>query len=335
MQGSASRLLLLASCILLLASCRFPGSVRPTVKIGLVAPFEGHYRYVGYDVIYAVRLAVREVNATGGVGGYSIELVAYDDAADPAMALEQARKLAIDPQVVAVIGHFRPKTTAAAEDAYAEVGIPLVSLGLIALYADTSADELLRYLDEAELDSVALVTEGGPLGLALQHDARIGSVVSLQDADWLEHVLISDAAICDAEPVTAGEVVQALREAGWEGVFLGGPELAAADFAAVAGDAAEGARFVTPWPFPRDVPDSANFVAAYQAMGPHVEPPGPLALPAYEATWRVLEALERDIVAHGTPTREGMTATLAEVESSGTPLYWYYVGEDGVPSYMP
>ncbi len=335
MQGSASRLLLLAFCILLLASCRFPGTVRPTVKIGLVAPFEGRYRYVGYDVIYAVRLAVREANAAGGVGGYSIELVAYDDVADPAMALEQARKLAIDPQVVAATGHFRLETTAAAADAYAEVGIPLVSPGLIAPYADTLTDELLRYLDEAELDSVALVTEGGPLGLALQHDARVGSVVSPQDADWLERVLTSDAVVCDAEPVTAGEVVRALREAGWEGVFLGGPELAAADFAAVAGEAAEGARFVTPWPFPQDMPGSADFVAAYQAMGPHVEPPGPLSLPAYEATQQVLAALERDIAAHGAPTREGMAAALGEVESSGTTLYWYHVGEDGVPTYMP
>ena len=60
--------------------------VRPTVKIGLVAPFEGRYRYVGYDVFYAVRLALQEVNAAGGVGGYHVELVAYDDGADPAMA---------------------------------------------------------------------------------------------------------------------------------------------------------------------------------------------------------------------------------------------------------
>jgi ABC-type branched-subunit amino acid transport system substrate-binding protein len=330
-----SRLLPLASCFLLLISCRFPGSVRPTVKIGLVAPFEGHYRYVGYDVIYAVRLVVREVNATGGVGGYSIELVAYDDAADPAMALEQARKLAVDPQVVAAIGHFRPETTAAAEDAYAEVGIPLVSPGLITPYADTSADELRRYLDEAELDSVALVTEGGPLGLALQHDARIGSVVSLQDVDWLERVLISDAVICDAEPMTAGEVVQALREAGWEGVFLGGPELAAADFAAVAGDAATGTRFVTPWQFPQDVPDSVDFVAAYQVMGPHVEPPGPLALPACEATRQVLTALERDIAVNGVPSRGGMVAALAEVESGDVTLHWYRIGSGGVPEYVP
>lgn len=39
------------------------------IKIGLVAPFEGRYRYVGYDAIYAARMAVQEINAAGGAGG--------------------------------------------------------------------------------------------------------------------------------------------------------------------------------------------------------------------------------------------------------------------------
>jgi branched-chain amino acid transport system substrate-binding protein len=320
---------------LLLASCIFPGAVRPTVKIGLVAPFEGRYRYVGYDVIYAVRLAVREVNAAGGVGGYNVELVAYDDGASPAMAVEQARKLAVDPEVVAAIGHFRPETTVAAANAYAEASISLISPGLIDPYADMVAGELLRYLEEAGLDRAALVTEGGPLGAALQRDARTEVVVSPEEVDWPEQVLASDAIICDAEPVTAGEAVHALRDAGWGGVFLGGPELAAADFAAVAGEAAAGARFVTPWPFPRNLPEEADFATAYQGMGPHVEPPGPLALPAYKATWQVLEALERDIAAHGAPTREGMAAVLAGSESGDATLYWYRIGEGGVPEYVP
>jgi hypothetical protein len=60
-----------------------------------------------------------------------------------------------------------------------------------------------------------------------------------------------------------------------------------------------------------------------------------LALPAYAATWRVLEALERDITTHGAPTREGVAATLADVGSSNVTLYWYRVGESGVPEYVP
>jgi ABC-type branched-subunit amino acid transport system substrate-binding protein len=153
----------------------------------------------------------------------------------------------------------------------------------------------------------------------------------------LEEVLDSDveAVICDADPVTAGEVAGVLRDGGWDGVLLGGPELAAADFTAVAGDAAHGALFVTPWPFAQDVQESGDFVTAYQAMGPHVEPPGPLALPAYEATWRLLEALEHDISANGAPTREGVTAALAKAESSDGVLSWYRIGGNGTPGRVP
>src|SRR5437773_8430394 len=63
---------LLASALLLLPAC--VPVTRPIVKIGLVAPFEGRYRDVGYEVIYAVRLAVREANASGGVAGFAVEL---------------------------------------------------------------------------------------------------------------------------------------------------------------------------------------------------------------------------------------------------------------------
>ncbi len=100
---------------------------RPVVKIGLVAPFEGRYRAVGYEVIYAVRLAVREANTAGGVAGYSVELVALDDAGDPDMAAEQARKLAVDPQVVGVLGHWLEATTLAAAPKYADAGLPVLA----------------------------------------------------------------------------------------------------------------------------------------------------------------------------------------------------------------
>jgi ABC-type branched-subunit amino acid transport system substrate-binding protein len=108
---------------LLLTACAV---TRPIVKIGLVAPFEGRYREVGYEVIYATRLAVREANAAGGVAGYSVELVALDDGGDPELAAEQARKLATDPQVIGVIGHWLNATTNAAALEYDQLGIPLL-----------------------------------------------------------------------------------------------------------------------------------------------------------------------------------------------------------------
>jgi ABC-type branched-subunit amino acid transport system substrate-binding protein len=225
---------------------------------------------------------------------------------------------------------------------------------------------LLDHLEGLGRSKVAFVIEGGPLGAALQNARarrlQTAPVVSPESADWLEVVLASDAeaVLCDADPVTAGEVIAALRNAGWavattghrhyeKGIFLGGPALAASDFVAVAGQAAEGAVFVTPYPFPADVPGGADFVAAYQAISNGV-PPGPLALPAYEATWLLLEALEQEIAAHREPTRTGIESALPAAERDGllghivfnagqtwgdAPLYWYRIGMEGVPQHVP
>jgi hypothetical protein len=109
--------------VFLLSAC---ASVDPVLKVGLVGPFEGENRAIGYDVIYSARLAVREINAVGGIGGYRLALVALDDSGDPELAAQNARALALDPQVVAVIGHWGEQTTAVATPIYAAAGLPFL-----------------------------------------------------------------------------------------------------------------------------------------------------------------------------------------------------------------
>jgi ABC-type branched-subunit amino acid transport system substrate-binding protein len=113
------RYLLLATCTLFLVTCAFPGSVKPTVKIGLAAPFEGLYRDLGYEVLHAVRLAVRQWNEAGGVGDrYLVELVALNDFDEPAEAVQQAREMAADPGVLGVLGGWSAGTASAAAPEY-------------------------------------------------------------------------------------------------------------------------------------------------------------------------------------------------------------------------
>jgi ABC-type branched-subunit amino acid transport system substrate-binding protein len=112
--------------LLLLMGC---ASVDPVLKIGLVAPFEGEHRAIGYDVLYSARLAVREINEAGGIGGYRVALVALDDSGDPELARQVAQSLAIDPKVVAVLGHWLPETTAVAAPIYAQANLPFIPMG--------------------------------------------------------------------------------------------------------------------------------------------------------------------------------------------------------------
>ncbi len=91
-----------------------------------------------------------------------------------------------------------------------------------------------------------------------------------------------------------------------EGEFLGGPELAAPAFAALAGED-ERVAYVTPYPLPGE-----EFAAAYRQVSGGVSP-GMFSVTAYESAQLLLTALERDIAARGRPSRAGMRAALAEV----------------------
>jgi ABC-type branched-subunit amino acid transport system substrate-binding protein len=114
--------------VLLLSACSLPGSVRPTVKIGLSAPFEGLYRELGYEALHAVRLAVRQRNETGGVGGrYLVEFVALNDFNQAGEAVVQARKMAVDADVMGVLGGWSPETAQVAAVEYERLGLAFLS----------------------------------------------------------------------------------------------------------------------------------------------------------------------------------------------------------------
>jgi ABC-type branched-subunit amino acid transport system substrate-binding protein len=270
------------------------------------------------------------------------------------MAALQAHKLALDPEVVAVIGHFREQTTAAALPIYVDAGLPLVAAGELdrnvasvpwVIRTGPDAEALAASLLE-RVTSAALVHDGGVLGQTMQELAVDSNGLVLEvlvdRSNWLEQVLAAgvEQVICGADPVTCGEVIAALRATGWEGYLLGGPELAATDFTSVGEESAQGAEFVTPWPLPGDVSGSDVFAAAYEQVsgGP---PPGPLAMPAYDAAQLVLRALERVISGGGTPSRENIAAALQVIAQevsqgpflSGT-LYWYRIGPEGVPELL-
>ena len=207
-------MLLLVPCALCVAAC---SSARPVIKIGLVAPFEGRYRDVGYEVIYAVRLAVREANARGGVAGHTLELMALDDSGDAALAVEQARKLGTDPLVVGVIGHWLDETTTAAAPAYAQAGLPLLATTGAAL--PEGAWRL--WPDEAALpDDVRRCPN--PCGW-------------LEGKQWLETTRAADPGAAVAGPAL------------W----------AYPQFVTLAGDLAEGAYVVLPAPLPAQANDPA------------------------------------------------------------------------------
>jgi branched-chain amino acid transport system substrate-binding protein len=81
-----------------------------TVKIGINLPFTGADAHDAELIKDGALLAIDEANAEGGVGGYKIEVLLFDDGTatagqyDPAQAATNARKMVADKSVVAAIG---------------------------------------------------------------------------------------------------------------------------------------------------------------------------------------------------------------------------------------
>jgi ABC-type branched-subunit amino acid transport system substrate-binding protein len=201
------------------------------VKIGLVAPFEGRYRPIGYEAIYAARLAIREINTRGGINGQRVELVAIDDGGAADKALTAARQLALDPQVVAVVGHFHPDSTAAALPVYCAAGLPVIAVESAANAAVTACETAFalgsvprdRWVD----DQVIFVSDvPAPNGLpaaqdfvakynAIPIDGTRAGPIALQTYDVF--TLLFEA-FAQAEMIDQGGVQAALRRIDFTGI---------------------------------------------------------------------------------------------------------------------
>ncbi|MCL0107480.1 ABC transporter substrate-binding protein [Peptococcaceae bacterium] len=64
-----------------------------TIKIGCVLSMSGALGAMGVKMADAVKMAVDEINAQGGINGKKIELLLEDDATDPVQSLSAVRKL--------------------------------------------------------------------------------------------------------------------------------------------------------------------------------------------------------------------------------------------------
>ena len=333
------RLAVSVVCVLL-AGCTLwggrlvPYSTRPVVKIGLVAPFERRYRTLGYEVLYAVKWAIRERNDAGGIAGTAVELVALNDNDDPAESALQVKKLALDADVMGAIGPFSPDTLADASRSYSESGLPAIVFatctpsvqaldGVFCFGAD--ADSLVQgIIDRLPAGAqVAFLRAGdGPLADLLAPAAQRVLDVPLDDSA-LDELMARppDACLYDGDVLDAADVLLQMRRAGIDAPLWGGPSLARTQLAQIAGDAVAGTCYAMTRPAWADLSAGSAFADGYRALSGSA--PGPWAALAYEATALLLDALDREIRQGGQPTRSGVQAQLQQA-----------VGVDGQPVFV-
>jgi branched-chain amino acid transport system substrate-binding protein len=113
----------LAAVALVAASCAGGGGAEQgPVKLGVEGPLTGSQAAYGTDMLNAVRLAVDEVNAAGGVLGRRVEIVQIDDQAEPRVGVDAAQR-AIGQGVYAVIGPFNSSVGVAVLPVYLNAGV--------------------------------------------------------------------------------------------------------------------------------------------------------------------------------------------------------------------
>lgn len=324
-------LILILTLLLVMSACRLPGSTRPVVKIGLTAPFEGLYRSLGYDALYGVKLAVRECNARGGIDGVMVELVALDDHFDPARAASVAREMAVDPDVMGVIGPLSSAVALAAQEEYQRAGLAFVTLATAgALTPDNTGHTFRLSARDADLGAFAAsyaVSELGARRVAILRQSEDGLadafMQTVQDAgakvvwdgqaagDWPS--ILRDVApeliFVTGDALAGADAAQRIRGAGLTATLFGGQGWAMPHLVSVGGGAVEHALYVTAAPAPD--PDAEDFVAGYQALAGF--PPGPYGAWAYDAARVLLTALDRAIRADGHPSRAGVMTQLARL----------------------
>ena len=109
----------------------FPGVVRAqadTIRIGHLTPRTGFLGQVGEYGFRGATLAVEELNASGGVLGRKVELIA-EDSVNPATAVSKAQKLIERDKVVVLIGEVSSASAGAIGEQALKYKIPYFNTG--------------------------------------------------------------------------------------------------------------------------------------------------------------------------------------------------------------
>lgn len=269
---------------LVLVSC---APVRPVVKIGLLAPFEGLYRRTGYQALEAMRAALSEA----APAAMDFMPLALDASAD---VERSAQKLLADPSVGAVIGPFTPQAVSQAQAAVADAGAPwLIPFALdpgASLAPSQAVAQWLRALIGASQElaqmqgAQRLVVVGLPpawLAHTPQGEMNPGEMpvlYQLAGQDDLSMVAVTDAILHLGEPAAVAAYLRTLRADHAAALFLIGVQGDDPVFAELSEHFA--AVYWAAW-----IDDGYDAWAATQAA------PSPLAYQVYVATKSAIAGL--------------------------------------------
>ena len=98
-----------------------------TIKLGLVAPMSGPNARYGAFSMHGAELAVKDINAAGGIDGRKIELFNADSQGTPVEGVSATRRLIDEDEVDFVIGDVSSSVTLAMQPVAEDAGVLLLN----------------------------------------------------------------------------------------------------------------------------------------------------------------------------------------------------------------
>lgn len=292
------------------------------IKFGLLNSMTGGYGAVGKQEEAAIKLAVKEINAAGGVKGRQLELVVVDDQGSISEATAGFKRLAVDQKLPVVFG---PGITATSQ----AVG-PLADQNKVVLINFAQQPEIVQgtkyafqllgpqlSVAQAMADYAASmgVTKAGllhindPFGTngskyISERAKEKGLSIEFQDS-WNADAFDFSAQISKvtkANPplmflygsggTSNGQVLKQLRASGYKGIVLGDITFASGQLSEVAGESADTLISFSQIDYPAASAQTSGFLTGMQTTLGH--PPASFAATGYDAVYLLKAALEKN-----------------------------------------
>ena len=97
------------------------------IKIATQTPLSGGSATIGEAIKLGAQLALDDQKEKFKELGFELQLVPYDDQADPKKGVANAQLIGADKSILAVVGHFNSGVAIPSSEVYEKYSIPMVS----------------------------------------------------------------------------------------------------------------------------------------------------------------------------------------------------------------
>lgn len=279
------------------ASALFTGAARADIVIATAGPMTGQYAAFGEQMKRGAEMAVKDINAKGGVLGQKLVLKVGDDACDPRQAVAVANQF-VNDGVVFVAGHFCSGSSIPASAVYHEEGIIQMSpASTNPTLTDQGFDNVFRVCGRDDqqgpfaadyaishklFKKVAIVQDKSAYGKGLadafktELNAKGVTEVSYDavtqgDKDFSALITKlkqegADFLYYGGYHTELGLITRQAKEQGLKLTIMSGDAIVTDEYWAITGPQGTGT-YMTFSPDPRNIPAAANVVKEFQATG--------------------------------------------------------------------